>query len=80
MEWQLELEGGGGKGGLLRLSSGTPAPRACFSSERFLAGPRGEEPEGRRRVPSLWWENDPEAGAVTPHMAYVEGAALSAPW
>lgn len=31
-------------------------------------------------MPSLWWESDPEAGAAVPHVAYAEGAALSALW
>lgn len=62
--------------------SGTPLPcpaPSYFSSEKFLAGPRGARDLVVDGVPCLWWENDPETGAVTSHMAH-EGAALSALW
>lgn len=54
-----------GKGSFASLtqSSGNLAPRSCFSSERFLAGPQGQGTEGH--VLAAVGER-PEAGAAIP--------------
>ena len=66
---------GRGSFGVSDPSSGNLAPRSCFRSERFLAGPQGRGLDGG---PQLWWENDPGQGSHSPH-GLVEGVALPAP-